>query len=282
MNKLICLATSFLMLLAPSLEAHCRVQCVQQQEVFVATPYAVGVGIPVAASYPVQYAFQPLTVNVTANVNSDEIADKIVQRLTGPAPQQQQPVPNPPPVPNSQQSLPAPPPPKEWTAEQKAQDEKNTAEMMKAYEASIPPPPLEVTPPPSTDDPSWMATLRAQGYERHGDVFSPIGQPPKNAIPSRDLKKWRPSSSLPKSAPAAELGPTGNPAPAPLVGSVFASRCIKCHQTGDEAKHKPSFAGELDCKTKMRMINAVVEERMPKGGKLTADEVGKLIEELSK
>ncbi len=81
MNKLICAAASFLVL-AGTAQAHCRVQCVQQVEQFVAVPYALPVGVPVASYGAVGYSYQPLNVNVT--INSEAIADAVVARLTQP------------------------------------------------------------------------------------------------------------------------------------------------------------------------------------------------------
>jgi mono/diheme cytochrome c family protein len=71
MKKLICLATTALVIQPPAADASCGVQC-HQQVAFVATPYAVVTGIPVAQYAPMTYQYTPTQApQVTVNVQLD-------------------------------------------------------------------------------------------------------------------------------------------------------------------------------------------------------------------
>lgn len=65
--------------------------------------------------------------------------------------------------------------------------------------------------------------------------------------------------------------------------SLFAAKCIVCHQQGDADKGKPQFT-DLDlltCEQRVKAIHAIVSGEMPKGGKLDDQSRGKLIDELT-
>ncbi len=121
-HKLICVATSFLVLCPPVARAGCGVQCGFQQTAFVATPYAVVTGIPVAQYAATTYSYTPQQApQVTVNVQLDRatIAAAFKDALgpdapIGPGPGPLNASPSPGPVANPQtSSVMKPPPPKQ-------------------------------------------------------------------------------------------------------------------------------------------------------------------------
>jgi hypothetical protein len=117
MKRLIAVA---LILLPASADArNCRVN-VCNQEILVATPFAVAVGVPVASYAPVGYSYcpTPAAPNVTVNINANDLAakvsDEVVAKLNA-AVQQNTPLDQPlPPVPGPSAAppdQPQPPPP---------------------------------------------------------------------------------------------------------------------------------------------------------------------------
>jgi hypothetical protein len=113
LHKPICLATSFLVLHPPVVNAGCGVACSNAYvaPAFIATQYAVPVGVPVANPYAATYSYTPQQpVNVTVNLNPDEIAQRVVSVLMQQANPQQQPTPaaadnGQPPAPPTQSAL---------------------------------------------------------------------------------------------------------------------------------------------------------------------------------
>jgi mono/diheme cytochrome c family protein len=96
------------------------------------------------------------------------------------------------------------------------------------------------------------------------------------AIAARVVEKLR----SPNGGSAAAAGPASAPAALTLV----AQKCAKCHG-GSEPKGNLSLEnlGLLDCATRLRAVRAVLSEKMPKGGpRLTADEAGKVLDELTR
>lgn len=51
---------------------------------FVATNYAVPLAVPVAQYSPVSYSYDARPINVTVNLNSDQIAQAVVDKLNAP------------------------------------------------------------------------------------------------------------------------------------------------------------------------------------------------------
>lgn len=200
----------------PEADAHCRVQCQPVQAV---------VAVPVVAAEPYIYSYQaPQPVNVTVNVNADEIADKIVAKLTAVPPVSAE-----------------PPPPHKTTVE----------EMQKRYDTYGPggPKSLDAAPPPIPNGtPIWGKDGVRQEFNYD-----------KN-------------------------GPTGTPVPPPPVSVTAMQSCTRCHSPGNSAKALAKYdfsdLSKLPCEAKLAAIRAVVTESMPPKEKLTADQAGKVIEEL--
>ncbi len=71
------------------------------------------------------------------------------------------------------------------------------------------------------------------------------------------------------------------PAP-PVAQTAVSAKCARCH-SGETAKGGLNLSNLalLDCPTRMRAARAVLQERMPKDGKLTAEEAGQVLTELT-
>jgi hypothetical protein len=119
MKRLI--AVALILLPASAYGRSCRVN-VCQQEVVVAVPFAVAVGVPVATYAPVGYSYCPtpaapnVTVNIQANDLANAVSDAVVAKLTAASAAQPDapPPPNLPPVPGPSAAppdQPQPPPP---------------------------------------------------------------------------------------------------------------------------------------------------------------------------
>jgi mono/diheme cytochrome c family protein len=68
---------------------------------------------------------------------------------------------------------------------------------------------------------------------------------------------------------------------APLV--LFNGKCVRCH-SGEKPKAGLDLSdpANLDPETKLKAVRAVLDERMPKGGKLSAVEAGQVLDVLSR
>ncbi|HEV2972487.1 MAG TPA: hypothetical protein VGY55_21120 [Pirellulales bacterium] len=104
-----------------------------------------------------------------------------------------------------------------------------------------------------------------------------------DAIAAKVAEKLRQSnasastSAVPVNAP---LRSTQSPAALTLL----AQKCATCH-AGAEPKASLSLenVGTLNCETRLKAIRAVLTEKMPKGGpRLTPEEAGKVLEELTR
>ncbi len=107
LHKLICLATTSFVIWPPApLNAGCGVSCSNAYiaPAFIATQYAVPVGVPVAAPYAATYTYspQPQPVNVTVNLDAHAIASEVVNALTAIPANQPTPAPDGPPLPPQQ------------------------------------------------------------------------------------------------------------------------------------------------------------------------------------
>lgn len=102
--------------------------------------------------------------------------------------------------------------------------------------------------------------------------------------------QWAVESVAPAEAAAAAGSAIGGPAeavpPAPVapsVGSVLAEKCASCHGLG-LAQPKAGLyfdAGhKVDCATVLKALRAVKSGEMPKGGQLTPQEKGQILDEL--
>jgi mono/diheme cytochrome c family protein len=94
-----------------------------------------------------------------------------------------------------------------------------------------------------------------------------------DAIAARVVEKLR----SPNGGSMAAAGPASAP-------TLVAQKCATCHG-GSEPKGNLSLEnlGLLDCATRLRAVRAVLSEKMPKGGpRLTADEAGKVLDELTR
>jgi len=65
---------------------------------------------------------------------------------------------------------------------------------------------------------------------------------------------------------------------------MLTAKCAGCHQNNQKAAAAFSFASieSLTCDQRLAATDAVLNDRMPKGGKLTPDEAGALLKELTK
>ncbi len=65
---------------------------------------------------------------------------------------------------------------------------------------------------------------------------------------------------------------------------MLSVKCANCHNSNAKAQAALSFAdiGSWTCEQRLMALDAVVNDRMPKGGHLTADEAGSLLKELPK
>lgn len=64
--------------------------------------------------------------------------------------------------------------------------------------------------------------------------------------------------------------------------TAFSQSCAKCHAKGDSALGKPELHfDQLTEAQRLKSIDAIVHDRMPKGGKLSPEQAGALIRELS-
>jgi hypothetical protein len=107
--------------------------------------------------------------------------------------------------------------------------------------------------------------------------FEP-GEATVEAIATRVVDKLRgPNSSPPQGAPSQPLGLR------PTAVSLVQQKCAACH-SGPQAKAglRLDNLTSLDCGVRLKAIRAVLAEKMPKDGpRLTPEEAGKVLEELS-
>jgi hypothetical protein len=104
------------------------------------------------------------------------------------------------------------------------------------------------------------------------------GEATVEAIAARVVEKLRgPNSTPPQGAPSQPLGLR------PTAVSLVQQKCAVCH-SGPQAKAglRLDNLTSLDCAVRLKAIRAVLAEKMPKDGpRLTPEEAGKVLEELS-
>jgi hypothetical protein len=103
------------------------------------------------------------------------------------------------------------------------------------------------------------------------------------AIAAKVVEKLREPNAIASSAP---VPATTQPQPSRSIAasSLVAQKCAACH-SGSAPKANLSLEniGALNCDTRLKAVRAVLSEKMPKGGpRLTADEAGKVLEELTR
>ena len=133
---------------------------------------------------------------------------------------------------------------------------------------------VPVAVPVASYAPYWYATNHAQ--------FAPYGAPV-----SHEASRSSPSSPTAtatdsgRDATLSQSQPATKPETAPV--SILQAKCLKCH-SGPAAKHELDLSdpAKLSSDLRLNAIRQVVSEKMPQGSKLTAEETGRLIEELSK
>jgi len=118
-------------------------------------------------------------------------------------------------------------------------------------------------------------------YQQYAPATQPVDV---EAIAARVVEKLRESQPAPKPATAAAA--PSPPAEAPLAppASLVSQRCVQCHG-GPAPKGSLSLESlaTLSCEQKLKAVRAVLSEKMPKTGpRLTPDEAGQILEELTK
>jgi hypothetical protein len=95
------------------------------------------------------------------------------------------------------------------------------------------------------------------------------------------LRQGAAPAALSESSPSAARAPSATPAPP--QATLVSQKCAICH-SGSAPKANLSLENisRLDCVARLKAVRAVLTEKMPKGGpRLTPEEAGKILEELT-